>query len=217
MHLNSYSINRNFLFVFAGCLALMAFSCTSTKYAVQPDYTKPVSYNKVRIDLSSGFIGGGLVGYIYLIPDTQICFRLWGPLGYEIGKGTIYPSKILFYNEINDVLVTDLKGQIENLSGCVLDLNVFQSLLLGNVDGFTDALNHLNQDLLTTSVSKGSRKSTVQISHKVNHSQMNVYFLYRKGQLRTMLVKFKKDKSFTEISFDFVNISNDRKICTFAF
>lgn len=167
--------------------------------------------------MSSGFLGGGLVGYIYLIPDTQICFRLWGPWGYEIGKGTIYPSKIAFYNEINDVLVPDLKAQIENLSGCVLDLRVFQSLLVGNVDGFIDALNELNPDLLSATVTKGSRGSTIQISHKVNHSEMNVYFFYKKGQLRNMLIKFKKDKSYSDVSFDFGDISNERKICTFAF
>lgn len=217
MSLNYYSKNRFFHFIGVVCIVVALSSCTATKSFVQPDFKKPVSYNKVRIEMSSGFLGGGLVGYIYLIPDTQICFRLWGSMGFEIGKGSIYPSKILFFNEIQDVFVPDLRSRIENLSGCVLDLSVFQSLLLGNVDGFIDALNQLNPGLLNATVNKGSRKSTVQISHKVNGSQMNIYFLYRKGQLRTMLIKFIKDKSFTDISFDFVDISNDRKICTFAF
>jgi hypothetical protein len=216
MSLNYYSKNRFFHFVVV-CIVVALSSCTATKSFVQPDFKKPVSYNKVKIDISSGFIGGGLLGYIYLIPDTQICFRLWGPWGYEIGKGTIYPSKIAFYNEINDALVPDLKAQIENLSGCVLDLRVFQSLLVGNVDGFIEALNQLNPDLLSAKVNKGSRRSTIQITHKVNHSEMNVYFFYKKGQLRNMLIKFKKDKSYSDISFDFGEISNERKICTFAF
>lgn len=203
--------------LFVACFALVSVSCKSTRLVVTADYNKPVSYNKVRVEMSSNSKGGGLKGFINIVPDTQICFRLWGPLGYEIGKGYVYPSKILFYNEVDDVLVPDLKAQIENLSGCVVDLRVFQSLLMGNVDGFIAALNNLNTGLLDAYISKGSRRSTVQISHKVNHSEMNVYFFYRKGRLNNMLIKFKKDKSFSEISFDFVDISNDRKICTFAF
>lgn len=217
MSLKYYLKSSFFLWIVVGYVAVLISSCSATKSVTNIDFKKPVSYNRVKIEMSTGSLGGGLKGYIYLVPDTQICFRLWGPWGYEIGKGYIYPSKILFYNEINDVLITDLRSQIENLSGCVVDLSVFQSLLLGNVEGFIQAINSLNPDLLDTRLSSGRRRSTVQISHKVNHSEMNVYFFYQKGLLRSMQVKLKRDKSYTEVSFDFSDISYDRKICTFAF
>jgi hypothetical protein len=218
MHL-MYCLKTRFLLLVILVVAFATnYSCVSVKQIPAViDYSKSVSYNKVRINVSSRLADGNLKGYIYIIPDTQICFRVWGPLGYEIGKGKITPGKIRFYSEMENVLITDIKERMENLSGCSLDLAVLQCLLLGNVDGFVSSLNQLNTGLLNIRIAKGSRKAVLNISHNLNLSQMMVYFRYRKGQLNHILLKIKKDKTFTEVSFDFVDISYDRKICTFAF
>jgi hypothetical protein len=196
-------------------LAGLWLACSSKHILNTPAYHSYINY-KVKISIKSSTKDLNFKGYVYFVPDTHLCFRFWGLLGYEIGKGLITEHNFSFYNEIQKELVPDLKEILQHTSGCAINLAVLQHLLLGQTNDFVASISLLNQGLLDIVVQHKPNHSNLELKHKVNSYHTFIDYNYSHGILKSIKFKIIQGNQSIVVFIDIRDITYDRKLCTFV-
>jgi hypothetical protein len=206
--INLFPLN---LLIFGG----LCISCGITQKISYTGNTGYANY-KMNITIHAEAMDGSLRGFMYFIPDTQICFRLFGPLGFKVGNGLITSSDFSFYNEIKDQPITDLKETFQNTTGCSLNLEVMQNLFLGKTDEFINSLTLINKEILDISVKKSGKFSSIGIKHKVSADCIFIDYKFKKNQLKSIKFTIINEKKVINAFIEISSISFGRKLCTFT-
>jgi hypothetical protein len=192
-------------------LLLFFTACGKTKLLTNPIPSPYLNYDRIKLSLTVDRSQYHFKGFIHMIKDTSACFRFWGPLGYEIGRGQIGDS-FTYYDALNNLNYKDLKQQMENSSGLILNKSILLYLLSGKVDLLASELLKLNRGILSV---KESNNHYLELEHSVSHQTITFKYTFIKGIPAAMDIKSKGSGTIFELKLEINDISLEKKICRF--
>jgi hypothetical protein len=186
-------------------------SCFHSKLltkTIEPDY---LNYDKIKVAINFNNESFKLKGYINLIKDSDLCFRFWGFMGYDVCKGHFSDS---FYLDdlINNKSYNNYKPNIENSIGLIIDKKVLISMLYGNIQSFSKFFVDLNSGIL--SISEITNNS-VTFYNSVSKGKIYINYKFKSGVLKNIYLKSDLNGNKLVLNFDIIEISNFRKLCNF--
>ena len=208
-------MNRNFKNLFFLVVCVLIVSCRQTVSVVKFPISESeyLNYDKVKITYADNESSQTIKGFIRFKIDSAVCFQFWGPLGYELLKGSFTSKKLDIFSRY-DVSIT--KKAIENTLGIVFDYLSFQDLLLGRDSLLISALNDKNALVLSiehTFVNKN--KTQLIIQHKTSKKQVIIRYLRDGNYVKSIHLSIQPDN--IELNISILEISNKDKISYFRF
>jgi hypothetical protein len=196
--------------IVSGALILL-FGCSKTKLLTHENSSPYLNYDKVRFTLNLNQTVNSFRGSVYLVKDSSACYRFSGPLGIELGYGSINKD-FVFYDAVHNYSYRDLKTKIENLTGLIINKQIILNLLTGSVSSLSAELLKLNKDLISI---KDINDHYLELHHNI--SQSDIYFKYRfkDGYPVTIFLRSKANANIFELKMEIVEISFEKKICRF--
>jgi hypothetical protein len=207
-----YKLNKFLFFIFTCTLFLILFySCSTQKRIIRVESTVYLNYDKVKINCTINESKIKLNGFINQILDTTMCYRFWGPLGFEIGRGHIN-EQFPFYDAINKVNYTNIKDKLESIAGIFLNKSVFFALLSGQTDSLANKLIALNGDIV---IVKELKPDYLFLENKISRNTISFKYKYANNNLKFIIINSISFRSKFDLHLEIVEISRNKKICKF--
>jgi hypothetical protein len=208
--LNNYRFLILFRF-FIICLFILLFSCSKTKLLVSSNSSPYLNYDKVKFTLTLNQSRNSFKGSVYILKDTSVCYRFWGPLGFELGYGSINKD-FSFYDAVHNTSYKDLKSKMETITGLVMDKQILLYLLTGSVSSLSTEILKLNKEIISI---KEINDHYLELHHNVSHSDIYFKYKFKGGYPVSILLKTNGNGNIFELKLEIIEISHDKKICRF--
>lgn len=198
------------------CITFSACSGTKNISTFSPN-DKHIDFEKTKIKLNSKTFGNiTLKGYIYLVKDSLICFKFYGPFSYEVISG-LYIDTFKIFDHFNKVKYANVENTIFSQAGVTINRQTLQFLLLGNVGEMKTELLKLNKSIFRIESNISSKKCELLIFIDSEQKFLKFKFLLVNQIPKSVLISYKDPLTNWSANIQNVNITNHSKKCNFGF
>jgi hypothetical protein len=195
--------------VFGVCL----ISCSPTRELKKVSFdSKYINYAKVKAKVNTNSYGNiRLKGHIYLVKDSLLYFKFYGPLSVEALSG-VYQENFFVNDLYHNIKYTDVTKDIYIRTGIIFDRQVLQNLLVGDLILMKARLLQINDGYLRFDLGGSSRKPFLSIISDKGMGQLRISMTKSKTMLLSKIfLECTKCIENWSLTFEFVEISNEKR------
>jgi len=159
----------------AGFITGVGFGCTSLRKNL---LSNEISFDKVKLEVVRSEDRFVAKGHIEIYKDSCIKFKFYGPLGFEVLKGS-YNHSLDYFNELDKKEVTDFDKVIFSTYGIEINRRCVEFILTGDLNNLSSELTKLNQDPDKVLIS--IHKQEVFITNPRNSDFIKITYSYYQG------------------------------------
>lgn len=166
-----------------------------------------ISFDKVKLKIINNSIGFKSVGHIYLIKDSLISFKFWGPLGFELVKGE-YNNNLNFYSYFDKKDYTNFDKKIFSTYHFKINRNSVEYLLLGDKLQFISEINKLNKDNSNIEINQSS--NLILIKDTSENTKITIRFQMKYNYPKHIDILLEDNNGKMNIGIEISSINNTK-------
>jgi len=191
---------KYFILVFT---ILLFVTCTSTKIST---FQNRVILDKVSLKVDLNGEGYKAKGNISIFFDSIINFRFYGPLGFEVLKGS-------YYNSLNYVNTLEKRSYFEIENTILIKYNLrisrraFEYFLLGNISNLKTEMAKLNP--ISAGLTMNFDKQSFSVYNNISRKSIVVFYKLDRAMPKIVFITLTDNKGMNiKIAMKYIHFSN---------
>jgi hypothetical protein len=185
-------------------VCLFFFGCCTSHIFIGSTNSKYISIDKIRLHVIKNGDDLNGKGSIKIYKDSIINFRFFGPLGYEVLKGS-YSHSLNVYSVLEKKNYEDLDLSLKVRYGIQLSRKCCEFLLIGDIDDLK--LLFIQENLLNKDLRIITGPHLFEVTNIRNGEYLRVSYRFKKDFPRKVIIYLGNGIENNEISMDYIKTS----------